>query len=163
MSDDIFCKLYSVWKKDNKILFENNHAYSILSVTPATPGHAIVISKSHVERIEELMGEALEGFVDAMSLTHLAIQQQYDSDPEEIVKFYQSLKENPPSPSYAVLAEKMLQHRNLKVKPDSAYNIGINVGGYAGQLVNHLHAQLFPRREKGPGIVTAMEKLFELY
>ncbi len=162
-SNDIFCKLYDVWKRDGKIIFENDHAYSILSVTPATPGHSIVISKDHVERLEELRGVALEGFVDALSSTALSIRELYDSNPERIVRFYQSLKENPPTPPSADLAERMLQHRNVRVKPDTAYNIGINVGGYAGQLVNHLHAQIFPRRERGPGIVTAMEKLFEIH
>jgi len=162
-SDDIFCKLYDVWKKQDKIIFENDHAYSIFSVTPATPGHSIVISKDHFERLEELRGAVLEGFTDALSSTALAIRDIYDSDPEKIVQFYNSLKENPPTPVSADLAEKMLQHRNLRVKPDTAYNIGINVGGYAGQLVNHLHAQIFPRRERGPGIVTAMEKLFEIH
>ena len=160
-SDDIFCKLYDIWKKDGKVIFENDHAYSILSVTPTTPGHSIVIAKDHVERLEELRGVALEGFVDAIPSTSLAIQGIYDSDPERMVQFYQSLKENPPVPPSADLAQKMLQDKNLRIKPDTAYNVGINVGGYAGQLVNHLHAQLFPRRGKGPGVVTAMEKLFQ--
>ena len=160
-SDDIFCKLYGIWKRDNKIIFENDHAYSILSVTPATPGHAIVIAKDHVERMEELRGVALEGFVDAIPSTSVAIRDIYDSDPEQMVKFYQALKENPPTPPSVDLATKMLQDKNLKVKPDTAYNVGINVGGYAGQLVNHLHAQLFPRRERGLGIVTAMEMLLQ--
>ncbi|PIZ51213.1 hypothetical protein COY27_04270 [Candidatus Woesearchaeota archaeon CG_4_10_14_0_2_um_filter_33_13] len=160
-SDDIFCKLYDVWKRDGKVIFENDHAYSILSVTPATPGHAIVIAKDHVKCLEELRGIALEGFVDAIPSTSLAIQGIYNSNPENMVRFYQSLKENPPVPPSADLAIRMLQDRNLRIKPDTAYNVGINVGGYAGQLVDHLHAQLFPRREKGPGMVTAMEKLLQ--
>lgn len=160
-SNDIFCTLYDVWKRDGKIIFENDHAYSILSVTPATPGHTIVISKDHVERLEELRGSALEGFIDAIPLTIRAIRNIYDIDPEKMVQFYQSLKETPPVINSVELAVKMLNHKHLMVKPDTAYNVGYNVGGYAGQLVNHLHAQLFPRREKGPGIVTAMSQLFE--
>ncbi|MFA6460995.1 MAG: HIT family protein [Candidatus Woesearchaeota archaeon] len=162
-SNDVFCKLYDVWKRDGKILFENDHAYSIFSVTPATPGHSIVIAKEHVERLEELRGHSLEGFVDAIPATLLAVQGIYDSDPERIVQFYQSLRENPPVLSSVDAAVRMLQDHNLRVKPDSAYNVGINVGEYAGQLVSHLHAQLFPRRERGPGIVTAMEELFRHY
>ena len=160
-SDDIFCKLYDMWKRTGKIIFENDRAYSILSVTPATPGHAIVIAREHVEHLEELRGAELEGFVDAIPATLKSIRDIYDSDPEKIVQFYKWLKENPPVPSSVDLAVKMLKHRNLRVKPDIAYNVGYNVGEYAGELVNHLHAQLFPRRERGPGMVTAMERLFE--
>ncbi|MDD5193655.1 MAG: HIT family protein [Candidatus Nanoarchaeia archaeon] len=159
-STDIFCVLYNNWKRDDLVLFENDHAYSIFSVTPVTPGHAIVIAKEHFERLEELRGVALEGFIDAMPSTLAAIQRIYDEDPEKIVQFYQFLKKNPLTDSPLDSAKRMLQDRNLRIKPDCAYNIGINVGGYAGQSVNHLHAQLFPRREKGPGIVTAMERLF---
>lgn len=157
-SDDIFCQSYDIWKRDGKIIFENDHAYSILSVTPATPGHAIVIAREHVERLEELRGSALESFVDAWPATIVSIRDMYDSNPGKIVQFYEWLKENPPTPQSAEKAEKMLRHRHLRVKPDRiARTDGINVGEYAGQLVNHLHAQVFPRRERGPGIVTAME------
>ncbi len=159
ISNDIFCKLYGVWKSAGQVLFENDHAYSILSVTPATPGHSLVIAKDHVERLEELQGSALEGFVSAIPSTLSAIREIYDSDPERMVRFYQSLIEKPPVPSSVDAAVRMLQDQNLRVKPGYAYNTGINVGEDAGQLVNHLHVQLFPRREKGPGVVTAMDML----
>jgi diadenosine tetraphosphate (Ap4A) HIT family hydrolase len=48
----------------------------------------------------------------------------------------------------------------LRVTPDTAYNIGVNVGGYAGQSVDHLHVQIFPRRDKGLGIVTMAKEFF---
>jgi len=162
-SDDIFCKLYPVWKKEEgKIIFENEHAYAIFSVTPSTPGHSIVIVKEHFEFLEELRGNALEDFVDALPATAQTIRDIYDSNPERIVRFYEWLKENPPTPQSAEKAEKMLQHRHLRVKPDIiARNDCINVGEYAGQLVNHLHVQLFPRRNRGPGVVTAMDYVFE--
>lgn len=168
-SNDIFCKLYDVWKKEEgKIIFENEHAYSILSVTPATPGHSIVIAKEHVERLEDLRGAELEGFVDAIPATAQAVRDIYDSDPERIVQFYKSLKDDPRPTDENVRnkivekATKMLQDKYLRVKPERiAYNVGINVGEYAGQTVDHLHAQLVPRRERGPGIVTAMELLLE--
>lgn len=161
MAKDIFCDLYGSWKQAGKIIFENDHAYSLLSVTPATPGHAVVVSKVHAERIEQLRGASLEGFIDAFGDTAVAVQKIYAEDPGRIVEFYRSLKEAPPLPGVDAMAEKMLQHRHLRVIPDSSYNIGINVGGYAGQSVNHLHAQLFPRREKGFGVVTAMSLLLE--
>jgi diadenosine tetraphosphate (Ap4A) HIT family hydrolase len=160
MNADIFCRLYDSWKAKGQVIFENDYAYSIFSVTPATPGHAIVISKPHVELLEQLRGPELEGFVDAIPATSHAIRGIYDSDPERVVQFYKSLRENPPTPASADLAQRMLEHRHLRVRPDRAYNVGINVGGYAGQLVDHLHVQLFPRREKGQGIVTAMQVFF---
>jgi diadenosine tetraphosphate (Ap4A) HIT family hydrolase len=158
---DIFCRFYEKWRNEGSIVFENESAYSILSVTPATPGHAIVIAKKHVERLEELKGRDLEGFIDAIPETCQAVRNIYDSSPECIVEFYQALRENPPVPQSRALAEKMLNHKHLHVKPDSAHNIGINVGGYAGQEASHLHAQLFPRRERGLGVVAAMRLLFD--
>ncbi len=157
---DIFCTLYDRWKNEGKVVFENDHVYSILSVTPATPGHAIVIPKRHVEFPEELAGYELVDLMRARPATILSIQSIYESDPDQIVRFYQDLKENPPTPASRELAQRMLVDKDLRVKPEQSYNAGCNVGEYAGQIVNHFHEQLFPRRGRGPGIVTAMQNFF---
>ena len=147
--------LFPVWKRNGTVIFENGSAYSILSVTPAVPGHALVIPKRHVENLQDLRGKELEDFVDALPGTKDAIRELYKGDASRIVEFYQGLVSNPPIPISRDLGEMMLGHEDLRVPPDEiAYNIGINVGEYAGQMVNHFHAQLFPRRERGAGIVT---------
>jgi diadenosine tetraphosphate (Ap4A) HIT family hydrolase len=51
----------------------------------------------------------------------------------------------------------MFMHKHLLIRPLlEHYNPCINVREEAGQLIPHLHVQLFPRRESGPGVVTAM-------
>ena len=51
----------------------------------------------------------------------------------------------------------MLKHPSLRVIPQG-YNIGLNFGKSAGQLVDHLHSHIFPRveSEKNEGVVSAM-------
>lgn len=155
-SNDSFCRMYEVWKRDSLILFENRYAYSIFSVTPSTPGHALVIPKEHVEQLWELQGIALEDFVRAIPETRRAIVELYQ-EPERIVRFYRSLKERPPLEESKPQAETMLQDPNLRIVPDEiAMNLGINVGEYAGQTVDHFHLHLVPRRRKGQGFATAM-------
>jgi diadenosine tetraphosphate (Ap4A) HIT family hydrolase len=160
-TEDIFCRNYGKWRAEGKIIFENSHAYSILSVTPATPGHAIVISRDHFETLDELGPEVLQGFMKAIPQTLKAIQGIYDRDTNEIVEFYKALKQNPPTGASLESAQRMLDHRHLRSRPAGDYNIGINKGAMAGQLVPHLHAHVFPRRENGTGIVTAMRSALE--
>ena len=60
---DIFCENYKQWKKEGKIIFENEHAYSILNVTPAVPYHSLIVPKKHVVDLEDLNPDELKGFV----------------------------------------------------------------------------------------------------
>ncbi|HII15902.1 MAG TPA: HIT family protein [Nanoarchaeota archaeon] len=155
--EDIFCKLYEPWKNTGKVIFENDTAYSILSVTPAVPGHAIIITKDHIADMGEMGGNALEEWVSAFACTFEAIQRTYDTDVGAMAAFYESLKANPPAKDAGFLAGQVLKHPHLKVRP-SGYNLGMNIGEAAGQTIPHLHIHLFPRRERGEGIVTAMRE-----
>lgn len=159
MSSDIFCAQYPAWKINGQIIFENDHAFSIFSITPVTPGQAILISKKHVERLEELDAPALKSLVDAIPSTVQAIRDIYKTDANKIIRFYESLFNEPPIPASKECAKAMLESELIHKKPNETYNIGINVGAEAGQLVNHLHIHLFPRRDPGLGVVSAMKSI----
>jgi len=159
MANDIFCTSYRVWKDNSSVIYEDDVACAILSITPVTPGQAIIFPRRHVESFIKLDGDELEGLMHAVPETFEAIQQIYDTDIERIASFYQSLQQNPPFVSAGTAAEKMLNHLDLRVRP-IAYNMGMNDGEAAGQLIKHLHLHLFPRRARSDGtakgIVTAM-------
>jgi len=151
----IFCNSY---KKDNtKVIWENKEVFSVLNYKPSIPGHALIITKQHLTDLKEVTGSILEDFIHAIPQTFEAIQLIYEQDPESIEEFYEELIRNPPEFSSRQFAEKMLKHPHLLVKP-IAYNWGMNYGYEAGQRAIHLHIHLFPRRETGLGIATAMRK-----
>lgn len=157
MTDDIYCTKLEEWREDGKILFENKHAFAILSVTPAVPGHFTTVPKRHVTDETELTGEELVGLFAALKE---ALRVVSNMDAGELRKFYADLKENPPIPASADMADKMLAHPYLDKKV-LAYNFGINRGKEAGQIIDHIHIHVFPIRKAGKGVVSAMRRLHE--
>jgi len=162
LEKDIFCNNFEVWKKDKKILFENQHVYSILSITPTVPALTLVIPKKHIENFSELTGNIAEEFFHAIPKTFEIIQEIYESCDKlrDLYEFYTQLSKTGPFDLAKLQAKEMLIHPELKVKP-VAYNVGINYGTFAGQTVNHLHWQLIPRRENKDrpfGIATAFKE-----
>ncbi len=151
----IFCNSYN--KDNKKVIWENKEAFSVLNYKPSIPGHALIITKQHLTDLKEITGSILEDFIHAIPQTFEAIQLIYEQDPESIEEFYKELIKNPPEFNSSQFAEQMLKHPHLLVKP-IAYNWGMNYGFEAGQRAIHLHIHLFPRREMGLGIATAMRK-----
>jgi len=153
----IFCNVYSNQNKEQLVIFENKDAFSVLNYKPSTPGHALIATKDHIVDLTKITGSILENFIQAIPQTFIAIQEIYKKEPEAIVDFYKELIKKPPEFKSIQFAEQMLTHPHLLVKP-IAYNWGMNYGYEAGQRAIHLHVHLFPRREKGLGIATAMRK-----
>jgi diadenosine tetraphosphate (Ap4A) HIT family hydrolase len=151
----IFCNSYNEDKK--KIIWENQEAFSVLNNKPSIPGHALIVTKQHITDLNEISGSMLEGFIHAIPQTFKSIQEIYETNPEKIVDFYKDLIINPPEDKSGFFAVQMLNHPHLLVKP-IAYNWGMNYGYEAGQRAIHLHIHLFPRREMGLGLATAMRK-----
>ncbi|MBT3194419.1 MAG: HIT domain-containing protein, partial [Verrucomicrobia bacterium] len=138
---------------------------ALWNLTPAVPAHALVIPKSHVEELAELNATEAQGFLYAISETFRNIQRLYVLNPQHLLTFYNEILTKPPaffgdyprtfSEKINETLPSMLSHEEVSVSPTS-YNIGMNCGYQAGQRIAHLHMHLFPRREAGPGVVTAM-------
>ncbi len=159
--EDIFCKLYPVWEKNGEVIYENKVAYAIFSVTPAMPAQAMVIPKKHVIRFSELEPEESKLFFEAIEETFAKIQEYYDrNEVDKIKKFYERLVENPPLSESKNNAEEMLKDDSLNERP-MAYNVGINCGKEAGQLIDHIHLHIFPIRKEGKGVITAMRSHYQ--
>lgn len=154
--DDIFCKLYSSWRNEGKIIYENDFAFSIFSVTPAIAGQMMVIPKRCVDEYTLLNGDELVGLFDVVKKSFNELQNKYKNNEIDVLRrVYQQMMENPPTLSTKSLAKQVLSDKLFDKMP-VAYNLGINVGKEAGQLVGHVHVHLFPKREEGTGIVTAV-------
>ena len=151
----IFCNSYK--KKKKNIIWENNEAFSVFNFKPSIPGHALIVTKQHITDMKLINGSVLEEFIRAIPQTFEAIQTIYEEKPITIKEFYEELVKNPPEVESRMFAEQMLNHPHLLVKP-IAYNWGMNYGYEAGQRAIHLHIHLFPRRETGLGVATAMRK-----
>ncbi|MBM4764170.1 HIT family protein [Bacillus sp. B15-48] len=56
MSDCIFCKIINGEIPSQKV-YENDHVYAFLDISPVTKGHTLVIPKVHKENVFELSEE----------------------------------------------------------------------------------------------------------
>lgn len=100
MSECVFCSL-----KEGRIA-ENSKAFAVYDINPKTKGHALIISKRHVENFFSL-------------------------EEEELGEMFKLLKE----------VKNILQE---KYSP-KAFNVIVNIGKEAGQIVMHVHMHLIPR------------------
>ncbi|MHA2308043.1 MAG: HIT family protein, partial [Candidatus Heimdallarchaeaceae archaeon] len=153
----IFCKSYKEYKKRKLIIYENKEAFSVLNYKPSIPGHALIATRLHITDLNKIHGSTLEDLIHAVPQTFAVIQEIYEKESELIVDFYKELIRKPPEIISSSYAKQMLDHPHLSIKP-IAYNWGMNYGYEAGQRAIHLHIHLFPRRERGLGIATAMRK-----
>lgn len=62
--DCLFCKIRDK-QIPAEIVYENDHAFAILDINPVSPGHTMVISKTHAENLpglpKEEVGPLFEG------------------------------------------------------------------------------------------------------
>ncbi len=169
MSNCLFCDSYQTWSQHGNILTERPNLYSILSITPASPGQAIIVPKAHVETMKSLDTAVYGTLFTFVEETFEALIQRYYQNPEGIERlreFYRKLSvdENVKPNFREMNAAMLLEEAHLEVKPLD-YNLGMNKGDCAGQSQEHLHIHLFPRRNVGntKGIVTAMGRLLGTY
>lgn len=75
--DCLFCK---IGRKEipAEIVYENDHAFAILDINPVSPGHTMVISKTHAKDLPELpkdeVGPLFEGVKIVLDKIQKALQ-----------------------------------------------------------------------------------------
>ncbi|MBI4406841.1 HIT family protein, partial [Candidatus Micrarchaeota archaeon] len=73
MTPCIFCQ-ESVRKN---AFFENEYFYSVFDIHPVAPGHALVITKRHVENVFELTKDESALLSEALQKTRKKIEEKY--------------------------------------------------------------------------------------
>lgn len=99
MSACIFCK-------DLPRVMENDLAYVLYDINPASKGHALIIPKRHFEQIFEATPEESRAVKDLIVRMRGVLEREHSPD---------------------------------------GYNIWVNCGRAAGQVVMHAHVHLIPR------------------
>lgn len=155
-SECYFCEIYSLYKKKDYILFENEGAFSFLSYKPSNFGHSMIVVKKHITSLPKLLSPDLNHLFGALEGTYDIIKEIFISNPGKIMNFYHSLVNNPPEPISKEYAIVQIE-KGIPEDEPQGFNWGMNYGYHAGQRVSHLHLHLFPRL-KGLGIATAMQK-----
>lgn len=73
----LFCELA---KNKDAFLYENDYFYCIPDKFPASPGHALVILKTHKESFFELDGDELGEAMDALKGTKKILDRKHHPD-----------------------------------------------------------------------------------
>ena len=162
VKDCLFCDSYSQWEREGKILNNNRGAYSILSVTPATPGAVIVVPKKHLLVRPRLMDMVDIGLmINSGVLARDQVERIVKDRPRELQKVYEKLVENPPFSDAGIYAQEMLEWFRPGEDIIQGWNLGINIGEAAGQSQAHFHVHLVPRYgTTRTGVVTAFRNEF---
>lgn len=105
---------------------------------PVTPGHVEVTPKRHVQYLEQLTDEELDGM---MRFAREVMQRIRDTD---LRALYTNLLPSSDERNRQLQEEAL---NNVIRRPGAidAFNVGINDGPEAGQSVPHLHLHLIPR------------------
>lgn len=131
-NDCLFCNLLDNW------IYENDHFFAVFDAHPVSPGHALVIPKTHTVSLLDLNTEQWKFLQDAIKGTINVIEKTSFPD-----VYSGMINENitPRSSSFCI---KMLTHPGINKRPEG-YNIGNNEGEVAGRTIHHLHIQIIPR------------------
>jgi histidine triad (HIT) family protein len=73
--DCIFCRIAD-HKIPSIVIAENSQALAIMDINPATPGHILVLPRSHVENIYELPSEIGSSLMEMAVIVARAIKKQ---------------------------------------------------------------------------------------
>ena len=132
-----FCKVSS--GQADPFIFENRSFVGIFDSNPVNPGHALVISRRHVESIFELNSPERDDYFDAVYGVKNVIENTCFADLYSNMMLREDLRDRPMDHIRAVLALPFLDN-----KPD-AYTVGNNDGRAAGRSIDHLHVIVLPR------------------
>ena len=108
-------------------------------INPATPGHALIIPKRHIQYMKSLSEQ------ERNNLIELAVASKEFVRRDNLVDNYEKmLKRVTGTKSEEYIRKAISELKRLKRQPD-AFNDGLNDGPAAGQTVPHFHWHILPR------------------
>ena len=73
MENCIFCKILK-GEIPNYTVYEDDKTLAFLDIAPRSPGHTVVIPKSHVERVSDLADDSVSALFSAVKKTAVKIE-----------------------------------------------------------------------------------------
>ena len=73
MENCIFCKIIK-GEIPNYTVYEDDKTLAFLDIAPRSPGHTVVIPKSHVERVSDLADDSVSALFSAVKKTVVKIE-----------------------------------------------------------------------------------------
>jgi len=122
-------------------VFKTTYWVSFFDKYPVSPGHTLIIPRRHVNGIENLNPEE---WSELHEILKKVIEYVMNLSSEKKIEIYRRFYENPINEKSRWFAEQMLNSEFIYRKPDG-YNVGVNIGEYAGQTIFHLHIHVIPR------------------
>ncbi len=140
--DCFFCKV-----SGELFLFENDYFYSMLDEYPVSPGHVLIVLKTHIASLRELPSAQGAAMMDIAqrTLSNLSVQ--------TLREFYLNKATNSKDEKSKELCKAALDALDGYFDIED-FNLGINDGPAAGQTIPHLHIHVMPRfgNDGGAGI-----------
>lgn len=131
----VFCNELS---RDEGIFAETSLWSARWDKFPATPGHAEIIPKRHVQYFDDLTDDERD------TLLRFTKQVKAQVSQTDLESLYGSMLERANTISRPFLKRALSAVKRRPGAPD-AFNLGLNDGPDAGQSVHHFHLHLMPR------------------
>jgi len=158
MNGCVLCNLY----RPENIIYENDHAFAVLSPTPIVPGQLLIMPNRHVLNVHDLGLDEKADFLIAVDESYRALVKKFydERNSNGLLNFYKRTAAEHNLDSARESCNRLLSNDHIGVIP-VGYNFGGNIGKVAGQSQEHAHLHLFPRRPYGEpkGLVEAMRLL----
>jgi histidine triad (HIT) family protein len=106
---------------------------------PLTPGHMVIVSRRHAERMEQLDENELCSLGDAVLRAKAYINK---ADLDNVYNVMATQVVGTKAEAYVKAALAKIERTN---RPPDAFNDGLNDGPAAGQTVPHFHYHVMPR------------------
>lgn len=118
---------------------ESEHFIFAWDHFPATPGHALIIPKRHVQFMRDLNEHERAALIDCA----VTLKQHILS--ENLVTVYETLLTKTETETERTFMNHAISRLHMFNRPPEAFNDGLNDGPAAGQTMPHFHWHVMPR------------------
>lgn len=136
------CQLCGALTKEaGRIFLRTASGFAALwDINPATPGHALVLPRRHVQHMRDLTAEEQQSLVPAVVAAKVFIASA------DLSAVYRGMLDGSlDARSQAYITHALERLEEVGHRPPDAFNDGLNDGPAAGQTVPHLHWHVMPR------------------